>query len=452
MKRKIYSALLEWKNHRADKEAILIDGARRIGKSYIIEEFARNEYKSYILVDFSKITSEMREIFDHYLPTPDEFFTRLQLWAGTKLYEKESIIIFDEVQRYPKAREAIKWLVADGRYHFAETGSLVGLRKNVKGITLPSEEYHVDMFPMDFEEFLWAMGEEMLMPFIVDCAKKMVPLGQSLHRKAMDYLRLYMVIGGMPQAISEYLSSRDFDNVDHIKRNILTLYRNDIFQYAGNEAAKVALIYDSIPAQLQRHEKRFRMSEVKQGARRREYAEAFFWLEEARVVNPCYAATAPSIGLKLNRDDARYKLYFCDTGLLISHAFDEAEIRNSGLYRKLILDKLEINKGMLVENLAAQMIRASHCALYYYSNVDHKNYADNMEIDFLVRKSAVTSRHNICPIEVKSSSRYTTSSLNKFREKYASYLHTAYILHSGDLKVENEVVYMPLYMSGLITG
>ncbi len=449
MKRKIYNSLLDWKNNRADKEAILIDGARRVGKSYIVEEFARNEYKSYILINFARMTLEMREIFDNYLPDPDALFTRLQLWAGKKLFEKESLIIFDEVQRYPKAREAIKWLVEDGRYHYIETGSLVSIRKNVTGITIPSEEAHIDMFPMDFEEFLWAIGEDMLAPFIAECAEKKVPLGQALHRKAMDCLRLYMVVGGMPQAVLEYLNTKDFDKVDHIKRNILKLYRNDICQYAGDDAPKVTMIYDSVPSQLQRHEKRFRIGQVKKGARGRDFSNAFFWLDEARVVNPCYAATEPSIGLKLNKDDAKYKLYFGDTGLLISHAFDESAIRSEEIYRKLILDKLEINKGMLVENLVAQMLKAADCQLYYYSKTDHKNYENNIEIDFLVRKPIVTSRHNICPIEVKSTQRYTTSSLDKFRKKFGQYLHTSYILHSGDLKVEDHVVYLPLYMAYL---
>lgn len=450
MKRKIYNSLLDWKINRADKEALLIDGARRVGKSYIVEEFARNEYKSYILINFAKMTSEVRAIFDNYLPDPDALFTRLQLWSGKKLYNKESLIIFDEVQRYPKAREAIKWLVEDGRYHYIETGSLVSIRKNVTGITIPSEEAHLDMFPMDFEEFLWAIGEDMLMPFIVDCAEKKSPLGQALHRKAMDCLRLYMVIGGMPQAVLEYLNTKDFDKIDHIKRNILELYRNDIYQYAGDDAPKVVMIYDSVPSQLQRHEKRFRIGQVRKGARGRDFANAFFWLDEARVVNPCYAATEPSIGLKLNKDDAKYKLYFGDTGLLISHAFDESEIRHEEIYRKLILDKLEFNKGMLVENLVAQMLRASNCQLYYYSKADHKNYEENIEIDFLIRKPIVTSRHNICPIEVKSTQRYKTSSLDKFRKKFGNYLHTSYVVHSGDLRVGDNVVYLPLYMAGLI--
>jgi len=446
MKRKIYNDLLTWKDKRANKEALLIDGVRRVGKSYIVEEFAKNEYASYILVNFSQMNDEIRGIFDNYLPDLDNFFMRLQLWANVKLVPGKSLIIFDEVQRYPKAREAIKWLVKDGRYHYIETGSLVSIRKNTQGITIPSEESHIDMFPMDFEEFLWAMGEELLPNFIRENFAKQVSLGPAFHRKAMDYIRLYMIVGGMPQAIQEYRETKDFDEVDHIKRNILELYRNDIYQYAGEDAPKVASIWDSIPGQLQRHEKRFRIGSLKKGARSRNYANAFFWLNESRVINTCYGATEPSIGLKLNRDDAKYKLYLGDTGLLISHAFDEAAIQGTELYRKLMLDKLELNKGMLVENLVSQMLCANKKPLYFYSKSDNES-RENMEIDFLVCKQDITNKHNICPIEVKSTQRYTTSSLKKFQQKFSTNLHTPYVIHSGDFKIQDDVCYLPLYMT-----
>ena len=275
MKRKIYNKLKDWKDNRARKEALLIDGARRVGKSYIVEEFAKNEYTSYILVNFANITKELREIFDNYLNDLDSFFTRLSLWSGVKLYKHETLIIFDEVQLYPKAREAIKWFVADNRYDYIETGSLVSIRKNTKGIIVPSEECHLDMHPMDFEEFLWALGEDSLMPFVEDCFVKKQAVGAALHRKLMDYLRLYMIVGGMPQAVNEYVESRDFNNVDHIKRNILNLYRNDIYNYASNDASKVVRIFDSVPGQLQRHEKRFRIGDLQKGARTRRLPKRF---------------------------------------------------------------------------------------------------------------------------------------------------------------------------------
>lgn len=415
-----------------------------------MEEFAKNEYKSYILINFGNMTKELREIFDNYISDLDSFFMRLSLWSGVKLYHHESLIIFDEVQLYPKAREAIKWLVADNRYDYIETGSLISIRKNTNGILIPSEECHIDMYPMDFEEFLWALGEDSIMLFVEECYAKKQSLGAALHRKLMDYLRLYMIVGGMPQAVNEYVESRDFDNVDHIKRNIISLYRNDIYKYSAHDAPKVIRIFDSIPGQLQRHEKRFRIGNLQKGARTRDYQNAFFWLDEARIVNTCYAATEPSIGLKLNRDDAKYKLYFADTGLLISHSFDENEILSEKLYAKLLLDKIEINKGMIVENLVAQMFRASGKKLYYYTQSSRDNSEDNIEIDFLIRKPIVTSRHNICPVEVKSSSNYKTSSLIKFRNKFSQYLHTNYVLHSGDLKEDNGILYLPLYMAPLL--
>lgn len=447
MKRKIYNRLLEWKQERSAKEALLIDGARRVGKSFIVEEFARNEYKSYILINFSNLTGEFKDLFDNYLPYLDEFFLRLSLLTGVKLYACESLIIFDEVQCYPKAREAVKHFVADGRYDFIETGSLVSINKNVEGIVIPSEEHRIDMYPMDFEEFLWALGENMMMDFARDCFERHCPLGAALHRKMMDYLRLYMIVGGMPQAVLEYVDTKDFAEVDRTKRNILDLYRQDIFHYASHCADKVVRIFDEIPSQLQRHEKRFRIGSLQKGARTRDYADAFFWLDESRVVNVCYAATEPSIGLKLNRDEAKYKLYMGDTGLLISHAFDENDIESESLYRKLVLGKLEINQGMLVENLVAQMLRSTGKKLYFYSKSDAVDAENNMEVDFLVRKPSVTSRHNICPLEVKSGARYTLSSINKFGRKFAEQIATPYVLHSADYAEKDGIVYLPLYMT-----
>lgn len=447
MKRKIYNRLLEWKQERSTREALLIDGARRVGKSFIVEEFARNEYKSYILINFSNLTDEFKDLFDNYLPYLDKFFLRLSLLTGVKLYARESLIIFDEVQCYPKAREAVKHFVADGRYDFIEIGSLVSINKNVEGIVIPSEEHRIDMYPMDFEEFLWALGEDMMMGFARDCFERHCSLGAALHRKMMDYLRLYMIVGGMPQAVLEYVDTKDFAEVDRTKRNILDLYRQDIFHYASHCADKVVRIFDEIPSQLQRHEKRFRIGSLQKGARTRDYADAFFWLDESRVVNVCYAATEPSIGLKLNRDEAKYKIYMGDTGLLISHAFDENDIESESLYRKLMLGKLEINEGMMVENLVAQMLRSTGKKLYFYSKSDVVDAENNMEVDFLVRKPSVTSRHNICPLEVKSGARYTLSSINKFGRKFAGQIATPYVLHSADYAEKDGIVYLPLYMT-----
>ncbi len=449
MKRKIYNELLLWKQRRKGKVALMIDGARRVGKSYIAEEFARNEYKSYILVDFNKADKPLMTIFDEYLTNLDLFFMHLSVYFGVRLYERDSLIIFDEVQLYPWARAAIKYLVADGRYDYLETGSLVSINRNVKDIVIPSEEHRISMFPMDFEEFLWAAGDDMTMPFVMECFEKRIPLGP-LHRKVMDLFRQYMIVGGMPQAVLAFFENRSFEDADMAKREILSLYRADIEKYAVGYESKVKGIFDQIPAELQRHEKRFRLSHLSDTARFRDYESSFFWLSDARIVNVCYAATEPSVGLKMRMDSLTLKCYMADTGLLISHAFDENTITNEKLYQKLLLDKLEINKGMLVENVVAQMLCASGHKLYFYSSYSKTDAEERMEIDFLVKKPVITNRHNICPIEVKSTTKYTIASLEKFCRKYNEQLSTAFVLHSADLKEKDGIVYLPLYMAALL--
>lgn len=456
MRRKIYDKLLEWKkNHKGDT-ALLIEGARRIGKSYIVEEFARKEYESYILVDFSKVNPQVMEFFNLYLDDLDMLFMNLELYFRRKLTprqtkgeEARSLVIFDEVQFCPRARAAIKHLVADRRYDYIETGSLISIKKNVKDIMLPSEEHAIEMFPMDFEEFLWAMGDEMLMPYIRMRFDKRLPM-EAFHRRAMDYFRQYLIVGGMPQAVLKYVETRDFEKVDEVKRDILALYRNDIHKYADNQETKVAAIFEEIPGQLQKHEKKFVLSALQSEARMRDYSQAFFWLSDAKIINCCYNSTAPSIGLKLNEERTTLKCYMGDTGLLISHAFDERGIVSADLYRKLMFGKLEVNEGMLVENIVAQMLRATGHKLYFFSNSSRTSAEDRMEIDFLIAKPITTSRHNISPIEVKSGQRYTLNSLRKCIAKYGSQLSTPYVLHDKDMKIEDGIVYMPLYMTPLL--
>ena len=456
MKRKIYDKLLLWKkNHKGDT-ALLIEGARRIGKSYIVEEFARNEYDSYILVDFSKVNPQVMEFFTLYLDDLNTLFMNLELYFRKKLIprrtkdsEASSLVIFDEVQFCPRARAAIKHLVADRRYDYIETGSLISIKKNVKGIMLPSEEHAIAMFPMDFEEFLWAMGDGMMMPYIRTQFEKLQPMG-AFHRRAMDYFRQYMIVGGMPQAVLQYSRTHDFDKVDETKRDILKLYRNDIHKYADKQETKVAAIFEEIPGQLQKHEKRFVLSALQSEARMRDYSQAFFWLDDAGIINCCYNSTEPSIGLKLNEDRTTLKCYMGDTGLLVSHAFDERGIVSADLYRKLMFDKLEINEGMLVENIVAQMLRASGHKLYFFSSSSKNEAQERMEIDFLISKPEITSRHNISPIEVKSGKRYTLNSLKKCIARYSSYLSTPYVLHDKDVKEDDGIVYLPLYMTPLL--
>ncbi len=451
MKRKIYSNLLSWKNQWNGSSAVLIDGARRIGKSWIVEEFAKNEYKSFIIIDFNNVNPSIIELFEQYLSDLDTFFSRLSLYTGIKLYERKSVIIFDEVQMYPKARAAIKYLVKDGRYDYMQTGSLVSINHNVKDIVIPSEEVRIDMFPMDFEEFMWAIDQKDLYDFAKECFIKKSPLGNALHRKMSELLRTYILVGGMPQAVESYIADKDFVKVDLIKRNILALYRNDISKYAGRQAPKVTRIFDHIPGMLQRHERRFSPSALMKGSRMREYSEAMFWLEESRVVNFCYAVSEPSVSLAMNTVDSKLKIYMADTGLLVCLAFDTEELITEAIYEKILKGKLEFNKGMIAENLVAQLLRSSGHKLFFYSNTSRTDASERMEIDFLTRKSPITSKHNINLIEVKSSNRYTTISLLKGLDKFSSYINKGIIFHTADVAVgEDGILKLPLYMAGMM--
>ena len=450
MKRKIYTTLLDWKERRAGKTALLIDGARRVGKSYIVEAFAKKEYRSYILIDFFTASQDVKDLFENYLHDLDTFFLFLSNYYQVKLYPRETLIIFDEVQEFPRARGAIKYLVADGRYDYIETGSLMSIKKNVQDALIPSEEHHVNLYPMDFEEFLWALGDDMLMPFIKERFEKKQPLGPALHRKAMDLFRQYLIVGGMPQAVKEFVESRDFDEVDRVKRDILTLYRADMMKHAQGYEIKVARVFDEIPAQLQKHERKFKLADLEKNARMRDYEDALFWLDDAMIVNTCYNSTAPNIGLKLNMDRLTLKCYMADTGLLISHAFDENGIVSEKIYKKILFDKLEVNMGMIVENVVAQMLVVSGHKLYFYSNPSREDKNARMEIDFLIAKDKISNRHNISPIEVKSSTRYTLTSLRKFVTKYKEQTHIPYVIHPNDFKEEDGIVYLPLYMTPML--
>ena len=450
MKRKVYNEILRWKKESQGKTALLVEGARRVGKSYIVEEFAKENYKSYILVDFSKISNEVKELFENYLDNLDYLFTYVSNYYGIKLYERDTLFIFDEIQFCPKARGAIKHLVADGRYDYIETGSLISIKKNVKDILIPSEEEMIKMNPMDFEEFLWAMGNDTLMDFIKDCLKNKRALGQGLHRKAMDYFKEYLIIGGMPQAVLEYSISRDFEKTDKIKRNILNLYREDIRKYSDELNLKVEQIFDTIPSQLQKHEKKFNISSLDENARYRNFERAFYWLSDACLINIAHNTTEPNIGLGQRIDSNSFKCYLFDTGLLLSMTFNEKAIINEEIYKKILFDKLSFNEGMILENIVAQMLVANNRKLYFFSKNDRQNSAETMEIDFLISTDIVTSKHNIIPIEVKSGERYTYSSIEKLMNKYREYLAEPIIIHTKDLKEENGILYIPVYMTELL--
>lgn len=448
MKRKIYNKLIEWKS-RNGKSALLIKGARRVGKSYIAEQFGREHYDSYIKVDFNDISNENLKLILDTLHDRDRLFSYLQLIYNTQLHERKSLIIFDEVQECPKVRAAIKYLVADGRYDFIETGSLMSIRKNTEKIVIPSEEEHLNMYPMDFEEYLWAVGEEMLINHIKECYAKRSTLADAIHRKIMQLFKEYMIIGGMPQVVKAYLTSKDFNAADREKETILTLYRGDIAKHAGPSTLKIESIFDSIPSQLSKHEKKFKLSSLSDAARMRDYIEPFTWLNDARFVNLCFASTEPSIGLEMNADRTALKCYLGDTGLLYTLAFSNVEEKND-MYRKIILGKLSSNHGMFMENIVAQMLTANKHKLFFYSNSDRDDKESRMELDFLLPKSKITNQHNINFIEVKSGTRYDLTSLEKAMKKYANELNQAIVLHPGNLREENNILYLPVYMAFLL--
>ena len=442
LKRKIYDRLLEWKEKDNGSCALLLDGARRVGKSYIAEQFGKNEYKSYILIDFAHLPGEVRDIFENDMNDFDLFFNKLSAYYRKILYKRESLIIFDEVQRYPKARELIKYLVADGRYDYLETGSLISLRMNVEDIVIPSEEEHVEMFPMDFEEFLWAMGDETTIPYLRECLELLRPLGQAMHRRVMNDFRQYILVGGMPQAVEAYRTTKSFENADRIKKRILTLYRQDITKFAKGYEAKVLSIFDEMPSQLSKTEKKYKLSSISRGARFRDYENAFLWLTEAMVINNCYNATEPTVGLSMSEEHTTRKCYMADTGLLVTHSFMDDKFMDNELYRDILLDRLHVNEGMLMENIVAQELRAAGHKLYFYSRSDTDKRENNMEIDFLIRQ-----KRKICPIEVKSGTYRKHSSLDKFRNKFKGKIGQAYILYTKDILIKENVIHLPIYMA-----
>ena len=442
LKRKIYDKLLEWKNQSNGSTAILIDGARRVGKSYIAEEFGKSEYKSYILIDFGKAPQDVLDLFIHDSANLDLFFAKLSAFYAKTLHKRNSLIIFDEVQQFPRARQLIKYLVADGRYDYIETGSLIRLKKNVQDIIIPSEEEHLEMFPMDFEEFLWAMGDEATVPLIRTCFESKTPLGQALHRKIMNDFRQYVLVGGMPQSVIAYLKEKNFEASDVAKRRIIKLYRDDVSKFAEGYEDKVFALFDGIPAQLSKKEKKYKLSSISKEARFRTYEDSFIWLHEAMVVNTCFNATDPNVGLALSADNTTQKCYMADTGLLVTHTFMDNAFTENELYRAILFDKLNINEGMIMENVVAQMLRTNGHKLYFYSRSDTDNRENHMEIDFLI-----TEGKKIAPIEVKSSNYTSHSSLDKFRNKFSSKIGNSYILYSKDVMIKDGIIHLPFYMA-----
>src|SRR5574344_1398372 len=445
-KRKIYNRILDRKETTQGEKSLLIEGARRIGKSTIVEEFAKNEYKSYILIDFNKANKTVKSAFENYMADLDTFSMLLSSEYNIKLHRRASVIILDEIQSFPIARQAVKYLVADGRYDYIETGSLISIKENVENISIPSEERQIKMYPMDFEEFSWAMGEDQLVEYIKQCFIDQKPLDQGLHKKAMLVFRQYMIVGGMPKPLDIYINSdRDFKKTDEEKRDILTLYRNDIRKIKAKYKSKVLAIYDQIPGFLSKSEKRVVMSRIEKGASFPKYHDTFFWLSDSKIANECFNCSDPNVGLSLNEDRTYVKCYMGDTGLLISHTFDENEISDGKLYREMLLGKLSVNEGMFYENVIAQMLVAAGHKLYFYTRYNQEKHRNDVEIDFILSNQSKL-KYKIFPIEVKSNDKYTIRSLIRFNEIFHQRIGECYVIHPKNLNIKGGVVYLPAYM------
>ena len=444
--RKIYNKFLSWKKETQGQKALMVEGARRIGKSTVVEEFGKNEYKSYILIDFAKATEEVKGFFHLHLDDLDTFFMLLSVSYGVQLYPRESLIIFDEVQLFPKAREAIKYLVADGRYDYIETGSLISIKENVKDIVIPSEERQIKMYPLDFEEFCWALGEKPIIQYIRGCFEKKQPLERSLHDKAMLLFKQYILVGGMPRSLVVFIEGRkDFGKADLEKRDILNLYRNDIMKIKAQYRAKVLAIFDQIPGLLSQHEKRVVFSRVAEGSYAEQYEETFFWLSDSMIANECRKCDDPNVGLSLNESDTYIKCYLGDTGLLVSHAFDENELLENEVYKQILSGKLSLNEGMLYENVIAQMLVANGHRLFFYTQYSEEKHRNDIEIDFIISNNSKT-RYKMYPIEVKSGKKYSLSSLMKFKEKYKKRIGGIYVIHPKNLIEKDDILCIPPYM------
>jgi len=436
-RRKIYDEIRDWKVNRSDKYALLIKGARRVGKSTIVEEFAKNEFKSYILIDFANTSKEIKALFDDTYNL-DFFFLQLQQLTGTRLYVNESVIIFDEVQLFPKARQAIKYLVADGRYKYIETGSLISIKKNTKEILIPSEEHKVSMYPLDFEEFLWAIGDEITAETIKMLWAKRMPAGNVMHRNLMRVFRLYMLIGGMPQAIETYLEQNNLQAVDATKREIVDLYEEDFTKIDSSGLA--GDIYDAIPANLSGNASRYVLSNARVGTRSEQVRDLLPNMLNSYTVNIAYHANNPTVGMALEKDAGRYKLFTSDIGMFVTLAFKDKIYTENIIYNRLLSDKLEANLGYVHENVVAQMLIAKGNNLFYYTmGSETSNHL--YEIDFLISVG-----NKICPIEVKSGNYRGHKSLDVFCNKFSSRIKDKYVVHTKDYKRENGINYIPIYM------
>ena len=440
-KRKLYAAMLKWKQERNGATALLIQGARRVGKSTIAEEFARNEYTSYILIDFSKVSKAVADLFDD-VSDLNYLFLRLQFIFNVQLHERSSVIVFDEVQLQPKARQAIKHLVKDRRYDYIETGSLISVRSKSRDILIPSEETKINLYPMDFEEFRWALGDDATIPLLRATFEKKMSLGDAVHRKLMRDFRLYMLVGGMPQAVVAYIETNNFTEVDTVKRDIIALYEEDFGKIDSSGRAKA--LYDAIPAQLSRNASRYKVSTAIPDDKKDRIMSVIAEVEDSMTVNIAYHVDDPNIGLALTRNEDYFKMYASDTGLFVTLAFKDKDITENVIYEKLLNDKLSANLGYVYENMIAQMLRASGKDLYYHT-IPYAEGKKYYEVDFLI-----SDRHKIAPIEVKSSGYKSHKSLDEFSAKYSERIMNRYVIYTKDYKRENGVEYLPVYMTMFI--
>ncbi len=440
-KRKIYDKMLEWKRDYSGKYALLIEGARRVGKTTVVEQFIKNEYRSAIIIDFSKIDEDVKIVFSQYAGDLNRFFLYIQQIFKTTLYEHESAIVFDEVQLFPPARQMIKHLVADGRYDYIETGSLLSIKQNVENILIPSEEMAIEMHPMDFEEFLWTENDNITVPMLRKAFDDRIPLGTSMHKRIMNSYGIYMLVGGMPQAVETYLEKNNFEAVDVVKRQILKLYLDDTSKIKANNGSKSRRILSMVPSFLSSHCKTFVAADLRKGSRTREYYDSFTWLSESKIVNICYHNSDPSPALDLNLDENILKIYMADTGLLFTSSFDSNVGNRDEIYSEILKNRIGINKGMFFENMIAQELTATGHRLIF--NTFYAEGSTNKhEIDFII-----ADERGITPLEAKSGVSTKHRSLDLFIKKYSSRIKTAYVIHSKDLRVENGVTYIPIYMT-----
>lgn len=438
-KRKLYDKLLDWKTNRKGKTAVMIEGARRVGKSTLAKQFAENEYESYVLIDFSIASKDIIKLFD-YINDLEYFFMQLQFRLGVSLIEHKSLIIFDEVQKCPKARQAIKHLVADGRYDYIETDSLISIHKNVKDIVIPSEEEKMILNPMDYEEFKWAQDDTVSYPQLKILFDKKIAIGDAVTRKLMRDFRIYMVVGGMPQAVSEYIDSHNLQEVDRVKRSIIQLYEDDFYKI--DPSGRISSLFDAIPAQLNSNASRYQTASViGDNAGTEKVLQLISELRESRTINMAYHANDPGVGMSLSMDVSKYKMYVADTGLFITLAFKDKDFTENIIYQKLMSDKLDANLGYVYENMVAQMLTAAGNRLFYYT-FPTETGKHNYEIDFLLSRG-----NKICPIEVKSSGYKRHASLDAFCQKFSNRVLQRYLIYTKDLQKDEQTLFLPVYLT-----